>query len=100
VPTVAAIATGAVIYTGQNSANSNETSREAYNAYLRTSAGLTSLGCDGLIDDDEIMADAAGTHKWRVDLGSASADGVHPASALHTAIVAAGLIVPAMFSPQ
>lgn len=99
-PTVAAIASGAVVYTGQSGANQNETSRETYNAYLRTSAGLTALGCYGLVDDDLVMADAGGSYKWRVDLGSASVDGVHPAAALHTAMVAAKLIAPAMFNPQ
>ncbi len=100
VPTVAAVASGAAVDTGQAVANPDESARETYNAYLRTGTGLAALGCYGLVDDDLVMADAGGSHKWRVDLGSASADGVHPASALHTAMVAARLITPAMFIPQ
>jgi hypothetical protein len=43
------------------------------------------------------MADLGGSYKWRVDLGAGSIDGVHPAAAVHTAVVNAGVITPAMF---
>jgi hypothetical protein len=75
-----------------------EVYRLSYNTYLRQHAAT--LGCAGLIDDDRVFADLAGSGKWRVDLGAASADGVHPAAALHQAAVNAGLITPAMFQPQ
>ncbi len=72
-----------------------ELHRQSYNSYLRQSA--SALGCTGVIDDDAVFADPAGSGKWRTDLGPASADGVHPAAALHQAAVNAGLISPAMF---
>jgi hypothetical protein len=72
--------------------------RVSYNTYLRQHAAA--LGCTGVIDDDRVFADLAGSGKWRIDLGPASADGVHPAAALHQAAVNAGLIMPAMFQPQ
>jgi hypothetical protein len=79
------------------SASSAEIQRQVYNAYLRGHSTL--LGCNGIIDDDSIFADAGGSGKWRVDLGSASADGVHPSAALHQAAVNAGLITSGMFPP-
>ena len=75
-----------------------ETFRRSYNNYLRSSAA--SLGCAGLIDVDAVFADPGGSGKWRVDLGAASADGVHPAAALHQAVVSARLITPSMFVAQ
>ncbi len=80
---------------GASSASPAETYRRAYNGYLRQHA--SALGCSGVIDPDSVFADQGGSGKWRVDLGAASADGVHPASALHQAAVNAGLITPAMF---
>ncbi len=77
------------------SASPAETYRRSYNGYLRQHA--VALGCNGLIDPDAIFADQGGSGKWRVDLGPASADGVHPAAVLHQAAVNAGLITPAMF---
>jgi hypothetical protein len=53
-----------------------------------------------VIDDDSVFADLGGSGKWRVDLGSASADGVHPSPALHQAAVNAGLITGSKFLPQ
>ena len=76
----------------------SEVYRLAYNAYLRAQYG--SLGCSGLIDDDFVFSDAGGTGKWRVDLGAASVDGVHPSPALHQAAINAGLISPRMFVAQ
>jgi hypothetical protein len=82
---------------GSAAAAPAETYRLSYNTYLRQHAAA--LGCAGLIDDDRVFADPAGSGKWRVDLGPASVDGVHPAAALHQAAVNAGLITPAMFLP-
>ncbi len=80
---------------GSSSASPAETYRRSYNGYLRQHA--VTLGCTGLIDPDSIFSDQGGSGKWRVDLGPASADGVHPAAVLHQAVVNAGLITPAMF---
>ena len=99
-------ATTAIIPAGQRlnfgsaspSAAPSEVYRLAYNGYLRTQ--FTSLGCSGLIDDDAIFADGGGSGKWRVDLGAASADGVHPSALLHQAAINAGLLSPRMFPAQ
>ncbi len=101
-PLAGAIASGTTLLTGTQSvaASGVETQREAYNAYLRTSAGRAALGCSGLIDVDSVFADPGGSGKWRVDLGPGSADGVHPAAALHQAVVNAGLINAGMFPAQ
>lgn len=98
-PTVSSVAISTIVYTGSQVANANEITREAYNTYLRSTSGLANLGCYGLIDDDAYMADLGGADKWRIDLGAASIDGVHPAAALHGAVIAAGVIAPGMFSP-
>jgi hypothetical protein len=98
-PTTSAVAASTVIYTGSQVANANEMTRKTYNSYLRSANGLAALGCNGLIDDDAYMADLAGSNKWRIDLGAASIDGVHPAAALHSAVVSAGIIAPSVFSP-
>ncbi len=95
--TVAAISLSTVIYTGSQTANAAESARQTYNTYLRSAAGRAALGCYGLVDDDAYMADLGGSYKWRVDLGAGSIDGVHPAAAVHTAVVNAGVITPAMF---
>jgi hypothetical protein len=95
--TIAAIPSSTVIYTGSQIANSAETARETYNTYLRGATGLAALGCYGLVDDDAYMADLGGSYKWRVDLGAGSIDGVHPAAVIHSAVVNAGVITPAMF---
>ncbi len=80
---------------GTASASPAEMYRQSYNSYLRQHASV--LGCNGVIDPDKVFADQGGSGKWRVDLGFASADGVHPAAALHQAAVNAGLIAPVMF---
>ncbi len=77
------------------SASPAESYRRSYNAYMRQHAGA--IGCSGLIDPDSVFADQAGSGKWRVDLGAASVDGVHPATVLHQAAINAQLITPAMF---
>ncbi len=100
------VATTAIIPAGQHlsfgSASSlaapSEIYRQFYNVYLR--AQYASLGCSGLVDDDSVFSDAGGTGKWRVDLGAASADGVHPSAVLHQAAVNAGLISSRMFLAQ
>lgn len=99
-PTTAAIASGVQLNFGSGAAaaSASEQQRLAYNAYLRQSAAA--LGCSGVVDIDKVVADPGGSGKWRVDLGAASPDGVHPSAALHQAIVSAGLIKPAMFQPQ
>lgn len=98
--TTAAIASGSKLSFGTTNAagSSAEQQRLAYNGFMRASA--TSLGCTGLVDAESLLADPGGSGKWRVDLGSASADGVHPSAALHQAIVSAGLIRASMFQPQ
>ncbi len=78
--------------------SASETYRRSYNSFLRQHNA--SLGCSGLIDIDSVVADQAGSGKWRVDLGAASLDGVHPSAALHQAAVNAGLLSPNMFQPQ
>jgi hypothetical protein len=75
----------------------DEAQRELLNADLRTPAKLAALGCYGLIDVAGFMEDPAGSHKWRVDYGAASADGVHPSAALHVGATNAGLIKASMF---
>jgi hypothetical protein len=99
-PLSAALPAGMKLSFGSASAAASpaEMYRVSYNTYLRQHAAA--LGCTGLIDDDRVFADLAGSGKWRIDLGAASADGVHPAPALHQAAVSAGLITPAMFQPQ
>ncbi len=101
-PTVASIASGTSLLIGTQTASASgaETQRQAYNAYLRTAAGRTALGCSGLVDVDGVFADQAGSGKWRVDLGAASVDGVHPAAVLHQAVVNAGIINAGMFPAQ
>ncbi len=98
--TTAAIASGGKLSFGTANAasSSSEQQRLAYNGFMRASSA--SLGCTGLIDVESVLADPGGSGKWRVDLGSASVDGVHPSAALHQAIVTAGLIRPSMFQPQ
>ena len=96
-PLTASVAAAAKLSFGSGvaSASAAETYRRSYNSYLRQHA--SALGCTGVIDSDSIFADLSGSGKWRVDLGPASADGVHPAAALHQAAVTAGLITPGMF---
>jgi hypothetical protein len=100
VATTAAIAAGSKLSFGSGSAlaSPSEGYRLAFNGFLRTQYAL--LGCSGVIDDDSVFADLGGSGKWRVDLGSASADGVHPSPALHQAAVNAGLITGSKFLPQ
>jgi lysophospholipase L1-like esterase len=97
--TTASIASGAKLNFGsQNPGDSaSETQRQQYNLSLRTSGAA--LGCSGVIDVDQVFADPGGSGKWRVDLGAASADGVHPSAALHQAVINAGLLNGAMFQP-
>jgi hypothetical protein len=101
-PTVASIAASATLLTGTQTASTSgvEVQRQAFNSYLRTAAGRTALGCTGLVDVDGVFADQAGSGKWRVDLGAASVDGVHPAAVLHQAVVNAGIINAGMFPAQ
>jgi hypothetical protein len=101
-PTLASIAASATLLTGTHTASASgvETQRQAFNGYLRTAAGRSALGCSGLVDVDGVFADQAGSGKWRVDLGPASVDGVHPAAVLHQAVVNAGIINGGMFPAQ
>jgi hypothetical protein len=76
----------------------NETQRLAYNADIR--ANWASYGYGGLIDIANVVEYGGRANpgsKWRVDLGAASADGVHPSPALHNALISAGVVTPAMF---
>ena len=97
--TVASIAAGTKIYFGTQTASASplEVQRQAYNSFARTTWETGSPYCAGLIDVDGIVSDQGGSGKWRTDLGQASMDGVHPTTALHQAVVNAGLINPAMF---
>ena len=99
-PLISLVPAGAKLSFGskQASASAAEMYRVGYNAYLRQHA--MTLGCNGVIDDDNVFSDSAGSGKWRTDLGQASADGVHPSAALHQAAITAGLITPSMFQPQ
>jgi hypothetical protein len=101
-PTIASIAASTTLLTGTQAASASgvETQRQAFNSYLRTVAGRAALGCSGLVDVDSVFADQAGSGKWRVDLGPASVDGVHPGAALHQAVVNAGIINAGMFPAQ
>jgi hypothetical protein len=101
-PTVASIAASVTLLTGTQTASASgvETQRQAFNSYLRTASGRGALGCTGLVDVDGVFADQAGSGKWRVDLGAASVDGVHPAAVLHQAVVNAGIINGGMFPAQ
>ena len=100
VPTASTVPSSTRLNFGSASASlaAAEGYRRAYNGFLRTNSAA--LGCAGLIDVDNVFADVGGSGKWRVDLGSASADGVHPSAALHQAVVSAGLISPSMFVAQ
>ncbi len=97
IPVATAIPAATKLSFGSGTAGSSaaETYRQSYNTYLRHQAAA--LGCTGVVDDDVVFADQGGSGKWRTDLGSASADGVHPSAALHQAAVAAGLLKPSMF---
>ncbi len=97
VPLTAALPAGTKLSFGSGSASASaaEMYRQSYNSYLRQHAAV--LGCSGVVDPDKVFSDQGGSGKWRVDLGTASADGVHPAAVLHQAAVNAGLITPAMF---
>ena len=97
IPVATAIPAATKLSFGSGTAGSSaaETYRQSYNTYLRHQAAA--LGCAGVVDDDVVFADQGGSGKWRTDLGSASADGVHPSAALHQAAVAAGLLKPSMF---
>jgi hypothetical protein len=75
-----------------------EVQREAYNSFLRTSWAGGAGPCAGVIDVDSIVADQGGSGKWRTDLGQASADGVHPSSVLHQAVVNAGILSASRFA--
>lgn len=99
-PTTGSIAAGTKLYFGTQSAGSAplEVQRQAYNSYARSVYGKGGSPCSGLLDVDAIMADQAGSGKWRTDLGQASADGVHPSAALHQAVVNLSIINPTLFA--
>jgi lysophospholipase L1-like esterase len=98
-PTNAAIPASTTLYFGtQNNAVGVEAQREAYNSFARQNWTSGNAYCSGLIDVDAILADHGGSFKWRVDLGQASVDGVHPTAALHQAVVNAQVINAGMFA--
>ena len=72
-----------------------EVQREQYNSFMR--ANWRSQGYAGLIDIDTQVEDPKNAGLWRTDLGVASAEGIHPSTALHSQLVASGVITPAMF---
>ena len=92
VPTQTALPAATKLYFGSNQPGTAELQRQAYNAFLRANWQTSALSCTGLVDVDQVMADPAGSGKWRTDLGQASADGVHPSAVLHQAVVNAGLL--------
>jgi lysophospholipase L1-like esterase len=82
---------------GSQVKSTDEVSRETYNSDLRTPAKLAGFGCYGLIDVTKYFDDPGGSGKWRVDLGSASVDGVHPSAVLHQAVVNSSILSPSIF---
>ena len=72
-----------------------EWQREQYNTWCRSTA--KTWGFAGCLDDDASLEDPANAGLWRSDLGSASLEGIHPSPALHSAVVSAGIITPALF---
>lgn len=96
---VGAIPMGTTLGFGTRSVSSSGTpveyQREQYNTWCRSSA--KAWGFAGCIDDDTSLEDPMNIGLWRSDLGSASLEGIHPSAALHSAIVAAGIITPALF---
>ncbi len=94
VPTAATLAAGTKLFFGSKVAAPSplEVQREAYNGFMRTNWQTSAMSCAGLIDVDSIVADPAGSGGWRTDLGQASADGVHPSSVLHQAVVNSGIL--------
>ena len=96
-PTVSIIPSNTPVSFGSLAGSNTETYRLNYNRFLRSSA--SQLGCTGVIDVDRVVSDQGGSGKWRVDLGAASADGVHPAAVLHQALVNSGEIAASMFVP-
>jgi hypothetical protein len=99
-PTVNALPASTKLYFGAALAGGSalETQRLAYNAFARANWKSAGSACTGLIDIDAIVADQGGSGKWRTDLGQASADGVHPSSVLHQAVVNAGVLSPSRFT--
>ncbi len=99
-PTAASLPAGTKLYFGTNQPLSSpvEAQREQYNGDARTLFSTRFPACTGLIDVDSIVADQAGSGKWRTDLGQASADGVHPSTVLHQAIINAGVLSPSRFT--
>lgn len=76
-----------------------ETDRLSYNTSLRTS--YATYGLSGVFDVAAIVEQGGAsspTGLWRVDLGAASVDGVHPSAVLHAAIVSAGTIQTSRFT--
>ena len=94
---IGAIPSGTTLGFGTKTASAVpvEVQREAFNAWCRGSA--VAAGFAGCIDDDAYLEDPVNTGLWRSDLGVASAEGIHPAAALHSAVVTAAAINPAMF---
>jgi hypothetical protein len=96
-PTVASLAAGTKLYFGSSTPGAAETQRQKFNNDARSNWRGGSI-CSGLIDIDSIVADQGLSNKWRVDLGQASADGVHPSTALHQAVVNSGVLSPSRFT--
>lgn len=96
---IGAIPAGVTLGFGTRTVNSSgtpiEVQREAYNSWCRNSA--KAWGFAGCIDDDLYLEDPNNPGLWRSDLGSATIEGIHPSAALHSAVVAAGVITPSMF---
>ncbi len=96
---IGAIPSGTTLAFGTRTVNSTSTpieyQRELYNTWCRSSA--KAWGFAGCIDDDLFLEDPSNPGLWRSDLGSATIEGIHPSAALHSAVVAAGVITSSMF---
>ena len=94
---IGAIPSGTTLGFGTKTASAVpvEVQRETFNTWCRSSA--VAAGFAGCIDDDVDLEDTLNTGFWRTDLGAASGEGIHPSAALHTALVIAAVINPAMF---
>ena len=100
--TIGLISTGTTLGFGTRTVSATATpieyQREQYNTWCRGSA--KSWGFAGCMDDDISLEDPSNAGLWRSDLGSASLEGIHPNTTLHSAVVSAGTIIPAMFTAR
>ncbi|MBV9735328.1 MAG: SGNH/GDSL hydrolase family protein [Acidisphaera sp.] len=72
-----------------------EAQRQAYNTDIRLNA--VGYGFAGVVDLAGLVEDPANPGRWQTAGGAWTADGVHPSPLGHAALLAAGLVQPAMF---